>query len=423
MKTLLRATALCCTALVMVGAAAKAPTERRAIGRFTMTSAPLFPGSTFAPRVDGISPPYDAFGLGNVDEDGGVFHIPLAAPPGTAALVAGNAFGTAMRQIRIAPAPDPTRPFIAVAAYDDGIEMHDIDSFAALGLLATAGAPSDGAIPGAGHLAATDTDGNSLVLATLAPWSVSMLEGAPAGDELAFDSLNHDLLVTDRDVAGSGALTEIGTGGSARRIATGETAEGLAIDARRNLAYVANVNDGTVAVVDLTTMRVIRRIRAIARDFSLALSSDGSRLYVVSNQSLSSPFGSAGATIEIALNRPHPRIIARSGPLAFPVGVALDERSETLLVTAEGAAAVYVLNARTGRAERAPLRTCSVPWQPTFDPIDDRLYVPCASSNAVDVFDARTLRRLHGAPFATAGYPLAIAIWHPRRDARRSPST
>jgi hypothetical protein len=45
--------------------------------------------------------------------------------------------------------------------------------------------------------------------------------------------------------------------------------------------------------------------------------------------------------------------------------------------------------------------------------VSERLYVPCAGDNAIDVFDARSLRRAAHAPFATGTYPLAIAIWRP----------
>jgi hypothetical protein len=39
--------------------------------------------------------------------------------------------------------------------------------------------------------------------------------------------------------------------------------------------------------------------------------------------------------------------------------------------------------------------------------------VPCAGADAIDAFDARTLRRISRAPFATGSYPLAVAILHP----------
>jgi DNA-binding beta-propeller fold protein YncE len=218
--------------------------------------------------------------------------------------------------------------------------------------------------------------------------------------------------VTDRDVGGNGALTRIATDGSVARVVTGETAEGLAIDDRRNVVYVANTNDGTVAGVDATSMRVVQRFGAVDRVFSLALSPDGTRLYGISNQSMASPFAAAGSAIAIALGA-KPHVIARSAALAFPLGAALDTATQTLYVTDEALGEVYVLDAQTLRAKRPPLRTCATPWKPAVDAPSRRLYIPCAGAGAIDAFDLRTLARVSGAPFHTGSYPLAIGIWHP----------
>ena len=134
---------------------------------------------------------------------------------------------------------------------------------------------------------------------------------------------------------------------------------------------------------------------------------------MVSNQSLGSPFGAAGRVVAIALDAAKPHAVAISAALEFPLGVALDDKRARVYVTDEAAHRVYVLGATTLAQVRAPISTCQVPWKPTFDPIGDRLYVPCARSNRVDVFDGRTLSRVPGAPFRTAEYPLAVAVWHP----------
>jgi DNA-binding beta-propeller fold protein YncE len=81
-------------------------------------------------------------------------------------------------------------------------------------------------------------------------------------------------------------------------------------------------------------------------------------------------------------------------------------------VTDEDTDAVDVLDARTLGIVHAPLHTCTTPWKPTID--RHRLFVPCAGSDQVDVFDTATLQRVPGAPFATGGYPLSVAIWNPK---------
>ena len=244
----------------------------------------------------------------------------------------------------------------------------------------------------------------------LSPWRVSRIGGVPFGDEIAVDDASNALFVTNRDVGGNGALTRVAGDGSVATVVTGRTAEGLAIDQRRQLVYVANVNDDTVAVVNARSMHVVRRFRAVPRVFSLALSPDGLRLYAVSNQSAGSPFAAPGAVVAIDLRRSRPRVVARSGDLTFPIGEVLDARTGTLFVTDEELDAVDVLDARTLAAKRAPLPTCRTPWKPTIDSAG-RLFVPCARADRIDAFDSQTLRRLAHAPFATGGYPLAVAVW------------
>ena len=313
----------------------------------------------------------------------------------------------------------PPRAFLAVASYDDGIVFHDARDFSVLGVLATGGAPSDVTIDGTGRLVATDTQGSSVTVASLAPWSVSHVDGVPLGDEVAVDDATRAIFVTNRDLPGNGALTRIAAGGQTSHVVTGQTAEGLAIDSRRQIVYVANVNDGTVAAVDARSMRVIRRFHAVDRIFSLALSADGSRLYGISNQSAGSPFAAPGAAVAIDLTRAVPRVVARSGDLTFPLGAASDAATGTLFVTDESLDVVDVLDARTLRRKHPALPTCRTPWKPALDPAGRRLYVPCARGDAVDVFDTTTLRRVAGAPFPTGTYPLAVAVWRARRSGRR----
>ncbi len=371
-------------------------------------------------RVDGFPVPYHVAisGAGSLSDDGR-YVVPEGVAPGTVTLIAGNEKGLAARNLRIGDPPSASRAFLAVASYDDGIVFHDPHDFSVLGVLATGGTPSDAAIDDAGRLAATDTQGSSVTVASLAPWSVSHVGGVPLGDEVAIDGSTGAIFVTNRDLNGNGALTRIAAGGQTSHVATGQTAEGLAIDSRRQIVYVANVNDGTVAAIDARSMRLVRRFSAIARVFSLALSADGSRLYGISNQSAGSPFAAPGAAVAIDLTRAVPRVVARSGDLTFPLGAVLDAATATLFVTDEALDVVDVLDARTLRRKHRALSTCRTPWKPALDPARRRLYVPCARDDAVDVFDATTLHRIAGAPFPTGAYPLAVAVWPARRSRRR----
>jgi DNA-binding beta-propeller fold protein YncE len=400
---------------MLAGATAKTQRLHLATATIVASRWPYLPGSVVPLHVVGIAPPYSAsiLGPGRLLH-GDTYAVPITSQAATALLVFGNQAGLGMARLRIG-APPVARPLLLVASYDDGLVLHDERNFSAIGVLATGGVPSDVAVDRDGEAAVTDTQGTQLTLAGLAPWDVTQVDDVPLGDEVAVDNSIHAIFVTNREWNGTGALTRVARAGDSvvTHVSTGETAEGLAIDERRQIVYVANTNDGTIAFVDARSMRIIRRFPAVARVFSLALSPDGTRLYAVSNQAEDSPFGKAGEAIEISLAGPLPRVVARSGKLSFPLGVALDDRTNTLFVGDEDRGTINVLDAGTLRPKRAALATCSIPWKLTFDSASERLYVPCAGDNEVDVFDARSLRRIAHAPFATGSYPLAIAIWRP----------
>jgi DNA-binding beta-propeller fold protein YncE len=172
--------------------------------------------------------------------------------------------------------------------------------------------------------------------------------------------------------------------------------------------YVGNVNDNSVAAVDAKSMKVMRRIPSVQRTFGIALDEAAQRLFVVSNTSPSMP-SRGGYVGAIDLRGEHPHVNMRSARMVFPIGAAFDASAKRLFVTDEAKNAVYVLSARTLREIHAPLATCDTPWRPRVS--GNRLYVPCAQADKVDVFDLKTLRRVAGAPFATGGFPLSVALW------------
>jgi hypothetical protein len=377
--------------------------HRMAVAHFDFHNATFLPSSRVALRIDGIDGPASFAVVGEGTVANGYYMAPETQRPAEATLIASGTGALAMRTIRVV-AP-PRGALIAVAAYDDGIVLHDPRNFSMLGTLAIGGAPSDVAATSEGFVAA-DTDGTTLTDLSLAPWAVDITPGVLLADALASDSPLRAIFVTERGAGGPGGLARV-MRGQVTSIPTG-TAEGIAIDAARQLVYVADTDRGDIAVVDARRMRVVRRIGGIPRAFSIALSNDGRLLYAVSNQGRHTILGGVGRVVEIDLAKR--RIVARSAELTFPVGIALDEAGRRIFVTDEQDDDVAVLDARTLRAVRTPMATCSIPWQPAYDAQTHRLFVPCAGSDEVDVFDARTLSRVVGAPFRTGGYPLAVAL-------------
>jgi DNA-binding beta-propeller fold protein YncE len=388
------------TVLALAMLAAEHP---MAIARFDFHNSALLPASRVALRISGIQGPASFAVVGSGSVADGYYIAPRTQRPVSATLIAAGADALAMRTVHVVP--PPRGPLIAVAAYDDGIVLHDARTFAMLGTLAIGGAPSDVAATPRGFVAA-DTDGTTLTAVGVAPWTVSVRSGILLGDALAADPRLRAIFVTERGGGGPGGLARV-TGRTIASIATG-TAEGIAIDSRRQLVYVADTDRGDVAVVDARRMRIVARINGVPRAFSLALSADGTRMYAVLNQGRRTILGGVGRVVEIALRAR--RIVARSAELSFPVGIAFDEEDGRVFVTDEQDDDVDVLDARTLRALRSPVATCSIPWQPAYDERANRLFVPCAGSDEVDVFDASKLSRVAGAPFRTGGYPLAVAL-------------
>lgn len=410
----IKALALAAVCAAGVAAVPHGRALERAVGVFVQNAASYLPGSLVPLRVEGIPSPYKVRFVGEGAIRGSNFAIPLHADPGSTTVIAYNARGLAQHELRIAPTPSATSALVAVASYETGIALHDARTFAAVGTLAIGGGPSDVAVDPAGRLATGDTVGSGVTIASLSPWDVATSPNVPVVDEVGFDATSRAVFATNRSLDdGRGALTRINADGTVVQLPLGTTSEGLAIDAAHRRVYVANVNDGTVSIVDADAMRELRRVPAIERAFGLTLSADGRTLYVVSNESVTSPFAQAGSIVRFEIDGTQLRARARSGRLSFPVAAAFDERARRVFVTDEHDDDVYVFDAQTLRETHARLRTCRTPWKPFFDGTAHRLYVPCARADRVDVFDTRTLRRVPHAPFVTGGYPLAVAIWHP----------
>lgn len=394
--------------LALLGTVPRAP--RVVIGTFALNvpSGPFFPGSRVALTSAGTNGPlaFDLVGPGQISD--GAFIAPPVARAASSTIIASTPGAIASTNVRLAPAPAQHRPLIAVATYESGIALHDPATFALLGYVAIGGPPGDVTFGSGGQLLAPDTDGQSMTQVIRSPWQLVSHAGVTTGNEVLADARTDSAFVSNRDIGGKGALTRITADGTVTHVVTGETAEGLALDESRGMIYVGNVNDTTVAQVDVKTMNVVRKIRSVERTFGMALDAQRQRLYVVSNTSRTMHSG-GGYVAAIDVRKPYAPIVAKSANMPFPLGAVLDEQGRRLFVTDEAADQVNVLDAATLRRTASPLHTCRTPWRPRIT--GNRLYVPCARSNAVDVFNVVTLRRVKGAPFLTGGFPLSVAVW------------
>lgn len=394
-------------ALILLGNVALPPARNRFAGTFGISAGPgpYISGSRVRLSLSGIAAPYALQVLGGGDIVDSVFTAPLVRNETSSTIVGAAAGALGLASIGIVPPPAADRPVIAVASYDNGIALHDPASFAILGYIGLGEAPGDVALGSAGMILAPSTTGSTLFSYTRNPWTMHETPNIPLGNEVAIDHRTGDVFVSNRDVAGHGALTRITQDGVVSRVVTGQTAEGLAIDQRAGIIYVGNVNDASVLALDASTLKPVHRIKTGPRPFGLALDAQDKRLFVVSNAS-NAPGGYVAA---YDVHGGKDRLIARSPRFVFPLGVVYDSTHHRIFVTDEAANVVYVLDSRTLASVHAPLITCSTPWRPSIDLRRGRLYVPCARANRVAVYSLRSLRQLAGSPFATGGFPLSIA--------------
>jgi len=393
--------------LLLLGTAPQIRPVQSGTFRLAIPAGSYFSGSRIHIGADGISGPYGLSRLGPGRIERATFIAPQVDRATWTTIVGASSAAVAYTTVRTVPPPLLTAHLIAVAGYRGGVALHDEQTFALIGNIAIDGPPADVAFLPGGAIVTADTDGDVLTRIERSPWRMRAIAGVVNGNEIAAGGAGN-IFVSNRDINGQGALTRIAPDGTVARVETGVTAEGLAISAKSDVAYVGNVNDNSIAVVDTTAMRVLRKIPTVERPFGIALDEPGRRLFVVSNVSPSMS-ARGGAVVAIGLDGAAPHVVARSGKLRFPLGIAFDARSGRIFVTDEASDIVYVLHAKTLREAHAPLQTCSTPWRPRV--AGDRLYVPCARADRVDVFSLRTLKRVRGAPFPTGGYPLSVAVW------------
>jgi DNA-binding beta-propeller fold protein YncE len=396
-------------ALALIALLAAAPRNHaRPTGTFKLSlpSGPIVADGRISIDQTGVSGPYSLSVLGPGAIDGHDFIAPQVASSTRSTIIGAARGAIAYGSITVVPPPAPQRSILAVASYEDGIALHDASTFALLGYVPIGGPPGDVAFAPDGSVLAPDTDGDTLTAVQRSPWKVRRISGVPLGNEIGVNVKSGAIFVTDRDAGGFGALTRVSRDGTVTHVKTGDTSEGLAIDSARGLVYVGNVNDTTVTVVDARTMRVVRRLRSVERTFGIALDSHAQRLYVVSNVS---PTMNRTGGFVAAIDLRSGRITRRSPHMMFPLGVAFDAPHQRLFVSDEAKDQIYVIASSTLRPMHSPLQTCRTPWRPQI--AGNVLYVPCARANRIDAFDLRTLHRLPGAPFATGGFPLSVALW------------
>ncbi|HEX9215061.1 MAG TPA: autotransporter domain-containing protein [Bradyrhizobium sp.] len=181
-------------------------------------------------------------------------------------------------------------------------------------------------------------------------------------------------------------------------IATGTSPQNAVFSPDGRFAYVAAFGSSEVNVIDVVSRNVVATIPVGGLPAALALSADGSSLYVTSVT------GNAVTVISTATNH------VVGSPIAVgtsPSGIAVSSDGTRVYVTNEGSASVSIIDA----ASKAVIGTIAVgnsPYGITLSPDGSRLYVANQTSSSVSVIDTGSQSVVATIP--VTGSPLSVAV-------------
>ncbi len=173
------------------------------------------------------------------------------------------------------------------------------------------------------------------------------------------------------------------TGSAPRSLAVGRAPAGVAA-AGVGLAFVAERDDDSVAVIDTHTLRVRARVKVGSHPFALLLDAPRERLYALNVQS------NDVSVIDIR-NPDQPQVVAMVPVGEGPYGAALAADGRLLYITNQLADSVSVIDADSLK----PLRTLAGFGYPEgVAAYGSKVYVVNWMDNALSVLDARSGRLL-----------------------------
>ena len=183
---------------------------------------------------------------------------------------------------------------------------------------------------------------------------------------------------------------------------------GLAFDFKRQRIYSLDVNHGTIAVVDPNTLKESNTMPAGARPYDVALARTGTHLYVSDW---------AGRSVRV-LDAADLHTVARIAVGEHPNQIAVHPLDDRIFVACASSNCVSVIDARRGIVIET-INTALFPLAPegstpdalAVSPDGKTLFVANADNNDVAVVDIATPRRSQVKGFIPTGwYPTAVAV-------------
>lgn len=375
---------------------------------------------------------WSVVGPGSISEDG-----VYAAPPqaGETAIVVAR-FGDVARSVRVEiTAPPGDVPLLLVACYEAMLlDVRTPPSLQRSGMLLGPDLPAGIAVDAKRRLAFLSAK-EAVAVIDLTTMSVHLSEPL-RGTRFsgAVELAGGYFAATDNNAAKGSAgvyffsVDDTGRPVLAGSVAAGETPEGLVAQPDGRTFYVTNVNSNEMmryAFDGRGHARVTATVKTGTRPFGIAVDPAHGLLFVTDNDTPFLSHERSRPGLEV-FSLPSLRRVGAPIPTgtkdALPIGVAVDSRAGRLFVTNEGDADVVVY-ALPSMRRIASLPTGKFPWTPRVDESAQRLYVPSAHDDVVDVYNTVTLRPAGGTfragdrslGFSTCSYPTNVGV-APRRS-------
>ncbi len=189
---------------------------------------------------------------------------------------------------------------------------------------------------------------------------------------------------------------------------------GLAVDTRRKLLYTLDIDNGTIAAVDLETAREMKSAPVGGRPYDVALAHNGNLLYVSDW---------AGRAI-VVVDTSDLRTTARIAVGEHPNQLAVHPSDDRLFVACASSDTVAVIDTRRGIVTET-IHTALFPRAPegstpdalAISPDGKTLFVANADNNCVAVVEIATPSRSGVKGFIPTGwYPTALAVTPDGKD-------
>jgi RHS repeat-associated protein len=196
---------------------------------------------------------------------------------------------------------------------------------------------------------------------------------------------------------GNVAVIDSGSRTVSNNVTVGAGPFGVAVHPASNRSYVANMSDNTLSVIDTTTNSVINTIAVGQTPIGVAVNPAGSRVYVAND----------GENTVSVIDTASGSVLATVPTGAWPFGIAVHPNGNEVWVTNYNDTSVTVIDA----ASNGVVATVTLDYGPlgiVFDPNGQRAYIANESAANLSVVD--TVKRQVITTVTLPTYPYGLAI-------------